>query len=348
MARDGPITIAIDAMGGYQAPEKLVRAVAEASLRHRGEDPVYFALVGDEIALTEQLFDLDHDSERIQLHHAATEIGLSERPRQAIDDRPDASILEAMRLVAEGRADALVSAGNPGVAVLSACERLELIEGVDRAALASVYPTPRLHGQAGDPFSLILDVGASLRAESHHLLEFALMGAAYARIVSDNQDPKVALLSSSRESTVGPREVVEAYELLNDSDAINFYGNIEGHEIPKGLVDVVVCEGFAGDIALKILEGVGEAASDLARAAYRSKLAWRMGLKLLRGGLRRIKELTDFEEYGGAPLLGVDRVVILCHPRSGKKAFSNALKLAIKNVHARLPETIAGRLEEHG
>ncbi len=347
MADEQSITIAVDAMGGYHAPDALVRAVARAS-RNRGEGPpVYFALVGDEIELTECLFDLDHNSERIQIYHAPTEIGMSERPARAIDDRPDASVLMAARLVVENEADAFITAGNPGVAVLSSIRNMELVEGVRRAALASVYPTPRVRGEADDPFSLILDVGASLRADAQDLMTFALMGAAYARIVSRNPEPKVALLSNSRESTLGPKDVVEAYELMSRHETLNFYGNIEGHEIPKGLADVVVCEGFAGDIAIKILEGVGEAVFELARSAYNSKLAWRMGLKLMSGGLKQLKELTDFEEYGGAPLLGVDRVVILCHPRSRQKAFGNALKLAIKNVHAQLPQAIAEDLSEH-
>ncbi len=346
MGSEQPVTIAIDAMGGYHAPEEVIRAVARASLQPADGGQVYFAVVGDEIAITDLLLELDHNSERIQIHHAATEIGLSERPRQAIEDRPDASVLQAVRLVADGEADALVSAGNPGVAVLSACDQLELIEGVERAALASVYPTPRYHGEKEDPFSLILDVGASLRADADQLLAFARMGSAYARIVSRNRNPKVALLSSSRESTMGPREVVEAYELLDGAEGINFYGNIEGHEIPKGLVDVVVCEGFAGDVAIKILEGAAEAAADLARAAYHRKLAWRMGLKLLRGGLERLKTATDFEEYGGAPLLGVEKVVILCHPRCGHRAFGNALKLAIRNVHSELPAAIGAAFDE--
>lgn len=347
MGNEDPITIAVDAMGGYHAPDEIVGAVADASLRSNSGRPVFFALVGDEIALTEALFGLDHNSERIQLHHAPTVVGMSERPQRAIDDRPDSSILQACRLVTDGEADAVITAGNPGVAVLSALQQFELITGVTRAALASVYPTPRLRGEADDPFSLILDVGASLRAEAEDLMTFALMGSAYARIVSRNQKPKVALLSNSRESTVGPREVVGAYELLSRHETLNFYGNIEGHEIPRGLADVVVCEGFAGDIAIKILEGISEAAFDLARSAYHSKVAWRMGLKLLSGGLKQLKQFTDFEEYGGAPLLGVDQVVILCHPRSGRKAIGNALKLAIKNVRADLPQAIADDLREH-
>jgi glycerol-3-phosphate acyltransferase PlsX len=133
--------------------------------------------------------------------------------------------------------------------------------------------------------------------------------------------------------------------LLSEHHRVNFYGNIEGHEIPRGLADVVVCEGYTGDIAIKILEGVSEAAFDLARSAYNHKVAWRMGLKLLSGGIRQLKQLTDFEEYGGAPLLGLDHVVILCHPRSQRKAIGNALRVAIRSVRSKLPQTITELME---
>ncbi|WP_283808352.1 phosphate acyltransferase PlsX [Lujinxingia litoralis] len=344
MAGRESITIAVDAMGGYHAPAEIVAAVAEASLRREAGAAVNFLLVGDEIAMTEALFELDHNSERIHLYHAPTVIGMGERARSAVEARPDASVVQACSLVRQGEADALISAGHPGAAVLSASRQFGLVPGARHAALASVYPTPRLRGEAADPFSLILDVGASLRATPDELLSFGLMGSAYARIVSRNERPRVALLSTSRESTMGTPEVVEAHELLSRHKGINFYGNIEGHEIPRGLADVVVCEGFVGDVVIKMLEGVSEAAFDLARSAYHEKMAWRMGLSLLSGGLQKLKQLTDFEAYGGAPLLGLDKVVILCHPRSGRRAVGNALRLAIKNVRAELPEAIAASL----
>lgn len=344
MASRESITIAVDAMGGYHAPDEIVAAVAQASLYRDGGAPVYFALVGDEYRISEALFELSHNSERIQIYHAPTVVGMSERPQQAVEERRDSSILRACDLVAAGEADGVVTAGHPGVAVLAALERFALLEGTRKAALASVYPTPRVRGAQEDPFSLILDVGASLRASAEDLLSFGLMGTAYARIVSRNAAPKVALLSNSRESNLGPEEVVGAYKLFSTNQRLNFYGNIEGQEIPRGLVDVVVCEGFAGDIAIKILEGVNEAAYDLARSAYHHKPAWRMGLRILGGGIRQLKQLTDFDEYAGAPLLGLDQVVILCHPRSGWQAVGNALKLAIKTIRADLPQAVAEEL----
>ena len=343
---DEPITIAVDAMGGYHAPKEVVAAVAHLSKHAPAGPSVYFSLVGDEAELTELLLSTSHNPERIHICHAPTAIGMGEPARSATADKPDSSISEACRLCADGLADAVVTAGNPGAAILTAVHRFERLPGVRRAALASVYPTPRERGEQKDPFSLILDVGASLRADAGDLVNFALMGSAYAQVVSGNARPRVALLSNSRESTIGIEPVREAYDRLREQEGVHFYGNIEGHDIPRGLVDVIVCEGFVGDVTIKILEGVSEAAFDLARSAYREKFAWKMGLKLLSGGLSRIKQLTDFEEYGGAPLLGIDRILIVAHPRSERRAIENAIKLAIKNVRADLPDVIARVLSQ--
>lgn len=328
-------------MGGYHAPAEVVSAVARLSTHGPADGPVYFTLVGDEAEITEVLLGTSHNPERIHICHAPTIIGMGEPARSATRDKPESSIAEACRLAKEGHADAVVTAGNPGAAVLLAAAGFELLPGVHRAALASVYPTPRERGEQQDPFSLLLDVGASLRASADDLVTFALMGTAYARVVSANERPRVALLSNSRESALGVEPVRHAYERLREHPDVHFYGNIEGHDIPRGLVDVIVCEGFVGDVTIKILEGVSEAAFELARSAYKKRFVWKMGLRLLSGGLRRIKQLTDFEEYGGAPLLGIDGVIILAHPRSERTAIENAIKLAIKNVRADLPSVIA-------
>ncbi|MFW5967223.1 MAG: phosphate acyltransferase PlsX [Persicimonas sp.] len=342
---DDAITIAIDAMGGDQAPAQVVSAVARLSCEDPGGRRVYFALVGDEAALTEHLLSESHNPERIHIRHAPSAVAMSEPARGALEEKPDSSIAIACRLCAADQADAVVTAGHPGAAVLTAASTFERIPGVDRAALASVYPTPRERGTERDPFSLLLDVGASLRADADDLVTYALMGSAYATIVSGNERPRVALLSTSREPIHGVEEVREAYERLREHPDVHFYGNIQGHEIPHGVVDVVVCEGFVGDVVIKILEGVGDAAFELARSAYHRKLIWKVGLRLLSGGLSQLKQLTDFEQYGGAPLLGIDRVMILAHPRSQQTAIANAIKLAIKNVRADLPSAIARSLE---
>lgn len=328
------LTIAVDAMGGYQAPAELIEAVAASSLKGGG---VYFMLVGDEEIISSALNQLNHNPERVSISHAADFIGQNEPAQAAYAQKPDNSISKACELVASGQADAVVSAGSPVAATLAAQQHLKLLPGIQRAALAAVYPSPRAQGQSQDPFSLILDVGASWDADAQDLVGFALMGAAYARTVSLNERPKIGLLSASREPQVGPLPVVQAHQALLNVPGIDFIGNIEGHDIPKGRADVIVCDGYAGDLALKILEGVGEAAWALAKSAYEESFIYRQGLRLLAGGIKKLRPLIDFEEYGGAPLLGVDHVMILAHPRSQRRAIENAIRLAIKTTRQDLP-----------
>ena len=337
--------IAIDAMGGYH-PDEVLAAVAEASKfrDELSEQPVFFTLVGDERTLTTKLSALSHNPERIQVVHAPERVGMGESPQRAFNERPLNATTVACELVASGHADAVVSAGNPGLAVLSAREHFTLIEGIERAALAAVYPTPRRRGENQDRFSLLLDVGASIHASPEDLVGFAIMGSSYAHIVSKNERPRVALLSNSRESSMGPTSVVDAHALLLEQRDLNFIGNIEGHDIPHGNADVIVCEGFVGDVVIKILEGVGEAAMELARSAYERKFVYRQGLRLLSGGLKKIKRVIDFEEYGGAPLLGYEHLMILAHPRSQQRAIHNALRLTIKSAREDLANDMRERL----
>ncbi|MEC9441516.1 MAG: phosphate acyltransferase PlsX [Myxococcota bacterium] len=340
-------TIAVDAMGGYH-PDAVLAAVAEASMfrDEHSEQPVFFSLVGDERTLTSKLSGLSHNPERINVVHAPDHVGMAESPQRAFENHPLNATTVACELVAQGHADAVVSAGNPGLAVLSAREHFTLIEGIKRAALASVYPTPRRRGENQDRFSLLLDVGASIHASPEELVSFAIMGSSYARIVSRNENPRVALLSNSREGAMGPTSVVKAHALLQERRDINFIGNIEGHDIPHGNADVIVCEGFVGDVVIKILEGVGEAAMELARSAYERKFVYRQGLRLLSGGLKKIKQVIDFEEYGGAPLLGYEHLMILAHPRSQQRAIHNALRLTIKSAREELAGDMRARLEQ--
>lgn len=339
---DKILTLAIDAMGGYQAPAEVVAAVAAASLV--GRPGVFFTLVGDEAILTSALNQLNHNPERITLAHAEGVIELGEPAMAAFDRKPQCSIAVACELVAQGQADVVISAGHPGAAILAAQRHFTLLPGVRRAALASVYPTPHGHGEHDDRFSLILDVGASLEATGQDLVDFAIMGAAYARQITENLKPKVALLSISREANVGPAAIVEAHAALTKLEGIEFLGNIEGHDIPRGLADVIVCEGYVGDVAIKLLEGIGETAMELARSAYEESFIYRQGLRLLSGGIKKLRQLIDFEEYGGAPLLGCQQLMILAHPRSGRRALDNAIKLGIKTTRQDLSGYMAQAL----
>ncbi len=324
-----PVTIAVDAMGGDHAPDEIVRGVAALSL----EAPhIQTLLVGDEPRLTELLTKIRHDAERISIHHAGEVVGMEDKPAETLALRPDASIIVAARLVAAGAAQALVSAGNTGASVMACSKSWKRIAGVRRAALAAVYPTELRRGEKDDPFSLILDVGATLDVTAEDLVAFALMGSAYASRVSKNERPRVALLSSGAEAGKGPPAIVEAHRLLAASPDLNFVGNVEGVDIPRGTADVVVCSGFVGNVVLKMLEGVADTIVRLAGYAYKERLVWRAGLMMLSGGISRLKEVTDWEQYGGAPLLGFDNLFIKAHGRSKARAITNACKVAAKAV----------------
>jgi phosphate acyltransferase len=335
--------IVVDAMGGDYAPGEIVKGAAEASL---GLTDTELILVGDAAAIGKLLPRVRHDGSRVRVHHAPATVYMDEKPSEALASKPDSSIVIAADLVARGEGDALVSAGNTGASVLACARRWNLMKGVHRSALGTVYPTELRRGHKDDPFSLILDVGATIDASAQDLVTFALMGAAYARVISKNPRPRVALLSNGTEAGKGPRSVVEAHELLLAATELNFIGNIEGIDIPRGVADVVVCSGFVGNVVIKMLEGVSETVLRLARYAYKEKLMWRLALAMLSGGIERLKELTDWEQYGGAPLLGFDHLFIKAHGRSKARAVCNAVRVASKALRSDLCGTIASTLGE--
>ncbi len=325
--------IAVDAMGGDRAPDEVVRGAADASLASKN---VELILVGDAQRLGRLLAEHRHDAEVLSIQHASEVVAMDAKPAEALAAKPDASITVAAKLVAGGEADALVSAGNTGAGVLACSQHFKKIAGVRRAALAAVYPTEMRRGEKDDPFSLILDVGATLDVTPDDLVSFALMGAAYASRISKNPRPRVALLSNGSEAGKGPKEIVEAHQLLLRHTGLNFIGNVEGVDIPRGTADVVVCGGFVGNIVVKMLEGVSETILGLARYAYKEKLLWRAALGMLSGGINRLKALTDWQEYGGAPLLGFDKPFIKAHGRSGARAVANAIRVTHKALESGL------------
>ncbi len=324
-----PVRVALDAMGGDNGVAAAVEGAARLSTEDR---PVQVLLVGDEAQIDEVLAQTRYDPAWIQVFHAPGCISMDEKPGEALDRCPDASILRAASLVKEGVADALVSAGHTGATILAASRTFQRLPGIRRAALASVYPTEQRHGDKGDPFALMLDVGATLTATAEDLVGFAVMGSAYARIISNNESPRVALLSNGTEANKGTPPIVEAHKRLASMSTINFVGNVEGLDIPRGTVDVIVTEGFLGNVVLKMLEGVSEVVVDLARDAYARKFLYRMGLTMLSQGIRQLRTMTDWKQYGGAPVLGFDKVVIKAHGRSNARAVRNAIKVAAKAV----------------
>ncbi|MFT5681652.1 MAG: glycerol-3-phosphate acyltransferase PlsX [Myxococcota bacterium] len=331
------VRVALDAMGGDLGVAEVVEGAAKLS---REDRPVRIFLVGDEAAINTALAEHRYDPRWLQIVPASGCVAMDASPRAALDGMPDCSINVAARLVRDGEADALVSAGHTGATILAASDCFERIPGIRRTALAAVYPTEQRHGPRGDPFALMLDVGATLNATAEDLVGFAVMGAAYAQIISDNEAPQVALLSNGTEPSKGTPAIVAAHKILATMDSLSFAGNVEGLDIPRGTVDVIVCEGFLGNVVLKMLEGVSDVVTDIARDAASKKLMWKMGLTMLSQGIRQLRSMTDWKQYGGAPVLGFDRVVIKAHGRSNARAIRNAVKVAAKAVDRDLAKQI--------
>jgi len=325
--------IAIDAMGGDHGPAEAVRAAAVIS---RTEQSPSLLLVGDRDLLGHELQLVEHDHDKIAIQHAAQVIEMHDSPGEAIAAKPDASVIVAARAVAGREADALVSCGNTGALLIASGRLIGRIEGVRRAALAAVIPTETRRGEKQDPFALMLDVGATLDVDASDLVAFAVMGHAYAARIGRNPRPRVALLANGSEPHKGSAAIVEAHQLLASRRDLDFIGNIEGVDIPAGIADVIVTGGFVGNVVLKMLEGVSATVMRLARYAYRTKLTWKIGLWMLASGIRRLKQFTDWQQYGGAPILGLNQVCIKAHGRSRERAIGNAIKVATRAVRTDL------------
>ncbi|MBI4822348.1 MAG: phosphate acyltransferase PlsX [Deltaproteobacteria bacterium] len=328
-------------MGGDHAPEAIVAGVAAASK----DVDARLVLVGDRARIEACLKGCEARSDRIEIVHTEGAIPMDASPREALVNNPDASLPTATRLVASTSESALVSAGNTGAVILACAESFARVPRIPRAALAAVVPTERRRGEKNDPFSLILDVGATVRARTEDLVGFALMGAAYSAIISKNSRPRVALLSNGSEANKGTEEIVAAHERLAAITSIDFIGNVEGVDIPRGTADVIVCDGFTGNIVLKMLEGVSETVMNLARFAYRESLRYKVAIALLSSGIKELKSVTDWQQYGGAPILGFTRPCIKAHGRSSERAIKNAVKVAARCVTQDLPRRIEDCLD---
>lgn len=322
---DRTYTLAVDGMGGDDAPEVVVSGVCAAA---KAGD-LKILLTGPTDVLEGELAKYPDVRQYIEIVEAPQTIPMDAAPKEIFEKYPESSMIIAADLVASGQADALISAGNTGALVLASAQKIPRLPGVHRTALAAVYPTKNDLGR-DDIFSLILDIGANVLVETEHLVHFAIMGTAYSSKVTGVKDPLVGLLNMGSEPNKGGRKYVETYRILESLPFINFKGNIEGSDLMKGMVDVVVTEGFMGNLAVKTLEGAAETLQGLGRMAFKKKLTWKLGLILLAGGIKRVKTLSDYQEYGGAPILGLERLVLKCHGRSTSRAIENAIKLAVK------------------
>ncbi|MBI3050036.1 MAG: phosphate acyltransferase PlsX [Acidobacteria bacterium] len=311
------IRIAVDAMGGDHAPSAVVDGAASAA-RHLA---VRIALVGPTSVLQEAL--ASHPDWRalgLEIVEAPEAVEMAEAAAAALRRKPRASIRVAADLVARREAAALFSAGHTGATVLAAHAAFGMIPGVDRPALATTIPT------RARP-AVLLDAGANVDCRPQHLLQFAVMGSVYARVALGIDRPRVGLLSSGEEETKGNELTREAHRLLKASP-VNFIGNVEGREIYSGIADVVVCDGFTGNVVLKTSEGLVDAVETLLGDELKGTFSSHVGYLLSRRAFRRFRRRVDYSEYGGAPLLGVAQLAIVGHGRSSAKAVRNAIAVA--------------------
>jgi glycerol-3-phosphate acyltransferase PlsX len=322
-------------MGGDDAPRNVVDG-ALAAVRHFD---LGVLLVGRADAIDVELkrhhvgpSGAEVDRSRVRILDTPDVVGMEESPSAALRRKPASSIKVAADAVANGEASALVSAGHTGATVMAAHSAFGMLQGVDRPALAAVIPTRTRP-------ALLLDVGASIECRPPHLLQFAIMGSMFARVVYDIQKPRVGLLSIGHEETKGNELTREAHRLLKAAP-INFIGNVEARDVYSGDADVIVCDGFTGNIALKTSEGLVELVEGLLSEELSSTITNRVGTLLTRRALRHFRKRVDYSEYGGAPLLGVDGVTIVGHGRSSAKAIRNAVAMAYRFAHTRFIERV--------
>ncbi len=311
--------VALEAMGGDNAPDTVVEGAISAA-RQLG---VEVLLVGDEKAIGIALSKHDTVGLPISIVHAPQVVGMDESPASVIRRKRDSSIWIATDLVKQSKASAVISAGHTGASMATALFILGALPGVDRPAIATVLPT--LTGRA-----VLLDVGANVDCKPQHLVQFAIMGYIYAKDVLGVPEPKVGLLSIGEEDSKGNELTKEAFKQLKETPMLSdsFMGNVEGRDVYMGEVDVIVCDGFTGNVALKISEGLSETIVQFLKRDILSSVTGRLGSLLLAPAFSRLRKKIDYAEYGGAPLLGVNGISIICHGRSSGRAIHNAIAVA--------------------
>lgn len=327
--------IALDAMGGDKAPETIIEgalmAVSDAAGRFR------IVLVGKRKAISDYLDSRHISATEFDIVDAPEVVGMSESPATAIRRKKESSIAVAARLHKEGRVDALVSAGNTGAAVASSLLNLGRIPGIDRPAIALIFPT-RNGG------TVMLDGGANSDCLPKHLEQFALMGAVYAELILRRDNPRIGLLSIGEESSKGNELTRETHKLLAEGD-LNFVGNVEGRDIFAEKVDVVVADGFVGNVVLKFTESITSYINSLIKEGISESFSAKVGALMMKPAFRKMKKTLDYEEYGGMPLLGVNGVTIIGHGGSSAKAIKNAIFAAERFINSGINDRLRSRTE---
>ena len=326
--------IAVDAMGGDHGVVPILEGAVQA-VKTLDTD---ILLVGDQDLLEKELSRLKGDLGRFSIRHASQKVDMHESPTQVARKKRDSSIWVATNVVKTGEADAVVSAGNTGATVVSAFFLLGRIKGVERPAIAATLPT--LKGTA-----IMLDVGATVDCTAQQLYQFALMGHEYGKYLFEKTHPRVGLLSIGEEDTKGNEVTKETFRLLRES-SINFIGNVEGRDVYSGAADVIVCDGFLGNVALKISEGLADAMKKMLMKEVAQSRLGKLSLVFLAAPLMRLRRKTDYAEFGGAPLLGVNGICMICHGKSSAKAIKNAILKAGSLANAHLIDIIQRDIED--
>jgi glycerol-3-phosphate acyltransferase PlsX len=328
--------IAVDVMGGDYAPSAPVAGALVASRETRSE----LILVGDPKRIRKELDKAEQSSDNVSVEPASEWVEMDESPVTALRQKKDASILVAMRAVKSGLADAVVTAGNTGAATVASKTVLHALGGADRPAIAVRILNPK-------GSTVLLDVGANVDCKPRHFLQFAIMGSVYSRVILGLRSPRVGLLSVGSEEGKGNEVTKAAHKLLSEKEEpLNFIGNVEGGDLFSGTVDVVVCDGFTGNIVLKSGEALAASFETLLRAEFSSDIFTAAGSLLTRRALTRFKKKIDHSEHGAAPLLGVQGVVLICHGHSSPMTIKNAIFAAERSLSRNLNDHIVTALEE--
>ncbi|GER94410.1 phosphate acyltransferase [hot springs metagenome] len=326
--------IALDAMGGDFAPDVTIAGALEAVSEY---DDIHVILTGDRQKITASLQNWRYPTEKISIYHASEVVEMHESPSFALRRKKDSSIRKAVDLVKNHDADAAVSAGHSGVAMATALFVLGKLPNVDRPAIATIMPSLAGH-------FLLIDAGANVDCKPENLLEFAYMGNAYYRAIFNIESPRIALLSIGEEDTKGNELTKETFKLLKNSN-LNFIGNIEGKDIFSGNADVIVCDGFIGNIVLKVSEGLAETIMKMLKHEIANVTTGKLGYMMIKPAIKNFKKRTDYSEYGGAPLLGINGTCIISHGRSSARAIKNAIRVASDMARKKVHEIIANELK---
>lgn len=314
------VRVALDVMGGDKAPAEVVHGAVQAA-REYG---IGVYLVGREDAIHAELVKHDIAGLDLPIIHTDEVIAMDEHPANAVRRKKKASMLLTLQQVKEGQALGAVSAGNSGAMMAASLFILKRLPGVDRPALGGIFPTKK-------GVCLVIDLGANTDCKPEYLLQFALMGSIYMERIFHTTAPRIGLLANGEEESKGNQQVVETHQLLKmhaGTLGLHFCGNIEGRDIPDGVVDVVVCDGFVGNVVLKLSEGLGEALMGMMREQMTSTLINTLAAGVLKPSLKKLYKRLDYAEYGGVPLLGVNGSAVVAHGRSNAKAIKNALRIA--------------------